>query len=266
MPQFDTANHQYDMSDFDSLVAAVNHGYLSPDHLPAVSFLKAPGYEDGHQAYSDPIDEQKFITNEIDALEQGPAWSSTAVVVAYDDSDGFYDHVYSGVTNASDTSQVATPPGPQDFLSGTGLCGDASAHPPLAGQNGRCGYGPRLPMLVISPWAKANFVDHTVTDQSSIIRFVEDNWHLGRMPGSFDAPWPDTLNEMFDFNQHGHGARGPPIPASSTPRPASPTAPSGRPRLVLHLLPRRRRVPPRSRPIDDRLTACAGSSNASEHP
>ncbi|MDX6213896.1 MAG: phospholipase, partial [Frankiales bacterium] len=54
-PQFDTANHQYDTSDFDSLVGAISRGYLSPDHLPAVSFLKAPGYQDGHGGYSDPI-------------------------------------------------------------------------------------------------------------------------------------------------------------------------------------------------------------------
>ncbi len=54
VPQFDTANHQYDMSDFNALVGAIAHGFLSPDHLPAVSFLKAPGYQDGHAAYSDP--------------------------------------------------------------------------------------------------------------------------------------------------------------------------------------------------------------------
>ena len=155
VPQFDTANHQYDTSDFDSLVGAISHGYVSPDHLPAVSFLKAPGYQDGHAGYSDPIDEQQFIVNEINALEHTPDWSSTAVVVAYDDSDGWYDHVYSGVHNTSNTAAVATPPGPQDFLTGTGLCGDtAASNPPLAGENGRCGYGPRLPLLVISPWAK----------------------------------------------------------------------------------------------------------------
>ena len=107
VPQFDTANHQYDTSDFDSLVGAIAHGYLSPDHLPAVSFLKAPGYQDGHAGYSDPIDEQKFVVNEINALENTPDWSSTAVVVAYDDSDGWYDHVYSGVHNPSNTSAVA---------------------------------------------------------------------------------------------------------------------------------------------------------------
>jgi phospholipase C len=200
IPQFNTANHQYDTSDFDALVSAISRGYLSPDHLPAVSFLKAPGYQDGHAAYSDPLDEQQFITTEINNLQHTPDWSSTAVVVSYDDSDGWYDHVYSGVHNPSNTSSVATPPGPQDFLSGTGLCGSASATP-LAGQAGRCGYGPRLPLLVVSPWAKHNFVDHTLTDQSSITKFVEDNWKLGSIDGSA-ATIAGSLNNLFDF--HGH--------------------------------------------------------------
>jgi phospholipase C len=204
VPQFDTANHQYDISNFNALVGAIAHGYISPSHLPAVSFLKAPGYQDGHAAYSDPFDEQQFIVNEINALERTPDWSSTAVVVSYDDSDGWYDHVFSGIHNTSDTSAVASPPGPQDFLTGTGLCGDTTAHPPLAGQNGRCGYGPRLPLLVISPWAKCNFVAHTLSDQSSILKFIEDNWKLPRISGSFDA-MAGSLNNMFDFSgRHSH--------------------------------------------------------------
>jgi phospholipase C len=192
--QFNTANHQYDMSDFDSLVSAIHTGTLSPSHLPSVSFLKAPGYEDGHAAYSDPIDEQNFVVNEINSLEQLPTWSSTAVVVAYDDSDGFYDHVYSGVANPSDTSA--------DTLTGTGACGHGT---PLATQEGRCGYGPRLPLLVISPWARANYVSNTLTDQSSIVKFVEQNWGLGRIPGSF-ANIAGSLNSMFDFKHGGHSA------------------------------------------------------------
>jgi phospholipase C len=136
-------------------------------------------------------------------LQRTPDWSSTAVVIAYDDSDGFYDHVFSGVHNASSTTAVATPPGPQDFLTGTGLCGDTATTTPLAGQNGRCGYGPRLPFLVISPWARRNVVDHTLTDQSSIIRFVEDNWSLPRISGSADV-LAGSLNGLFDFNDH-HG-------------------------------------------------------------
>jgi phospholipase C len=203
VPQFDTANHQYDTSDFDSLVGAIAHGYVSPGHLPAVSFLKAPGYQDGHAAYSDPLDEQQFVTKEVNALQQTPDWSSTAVIVTYDDSDGFYDHVYSGVHNPSNTSGVATPPGPQDFLTGTGLCGTGT---PLAGQNGRCGYGPRLPFLVISPWANHNFVDTTLTDFSSIDKFVEDNWGLPRIPGSFDHI-AGSINGLFKFKgNHGHNS------------------------------------------------------------
>ena len=201
VPQFDTANHQYDMSDFDALVAAINRGYVSPDQMPAVSFLKAPGYQDGHAAYSDPLDEQQFVVQEINSLQHTPAWSSTAVIVAYDDSDGWYDHVFSGIANTSNTSTVAMPPGPQDFLTGIGLCGDTTKSPPLAGQSGRCGYGPRLPFLVISPWAKQNVVDHTLTDQSSVTKFIEDNWRLGKIDGSFDKI-AGSLNGLFDFKSH----------------------------------------------------------------
>ena len=187
VPQFDTANHQYDTSDFDSLVGAIAHGYVSPDHLPAVSFLKAPGYQDGHAGYSDPLDEQQFVANEINALEHTPDWSSTAVVISYDDSDGWYDHVYSGVHNASNTSAVATRPAAGLPDRHGASAATPPTHPPLAGENGRCGYGPRLPLLVISPWAKTNYVDHTLTDQSSILKFVEDNWKLPQIAGSFAA-------------------------------------------------------------------------------
>jgi phospholipase C len=132
---------------------------------------------------------------EINALQQTPDWKSTAVVIAYDDSDGWYDHAYSGVHNPSQS--VA------DALTGPGLCGTGT---PIAGQNGRCGYGERQPLMVISAWSKPNAVDHTLTDQSSILRFVEDNWNLARIPHSFDAI-AGSLTPMFDFSTaHGRGA------------------------------------------------------------
>jgi phospholipase C len=184
----DQANHQYDVDDF---YTAVNAG-----HFPAVSFLKAPGYQDGHAGYSDPLDEQAWIVSVINFLEQRPEWSSTAVVIAYDDSDGWYDHQMSPIVNQSETAD--------DALTASGQCG-SSTNTVLAGVNaahvqGRCGYGPRLPLLVISPYARKNYVDHTITDQSSITRFIEDNW-LGseRITGSFDAI-AGTLNNMFDFS------------------------------------------------------------------
>jgi phospholipase C len=196
-PQFDTPNHQYDSIDFDQLVAAINTGKLPPSALPAVSFLKAPTYETGHAADSDPADEQQFIVREINALEQTPDWPHTAVILMYDDSDGWYDHAYSGVTNPSQAVS--------DFLTGTGQCGSGT---PLAGEQGRCGFGPRMPLIVISPWAKTNYVDHNLSDQGSIINFIEYNWHLPGIPGSFDHALaaqdaaegiPFDLAGMFDF-------------------------------------------------------------------
>ncbi len=86
-----------------------------------------------------------------------------------------------------------------DALTGPGSCGVAA---PGAYQ-GRCGYGPRLPLLVISPWAKVNFVDHQVSDQTSILRFIEDNWDLGYIGDqSFDEKSGSLLN-LFDFRRPG---------------------------------------------------------------
>jgi phospholipase C len=189
IPQFDTPNHNYDTSDFDQLVAAIGTGDLPPSALPAVSFLKAPGYQDGHAAYSDPFDEQQFVVDEINALQKTPDWKSTAVIVNYDDSDGWYDHSFAGVNNPSQS--VA------DALTGPGLCGSGNS---LGGQQGRCGYGPRQPLLVISPWAKHNAVDHTLTDLSSVPRFIEDNWGLSRIPGSADSI-AGSLDGLFDFTE-----------------------------------------------------------------
>src|SRR6202000_2571568 len=96
-------------------------GTLPPTALPAVSFLKAPGFQDAHAAYSDPLDEQQFVVKEINALEHSPDWSSTAVVLAYDDSDGFYDHVFAGT--GAGTASITTQNGSAttfDTLNGAG--------------------------------------------------------------------------------------------------------------------------------------------------
>jgi phospholipase C len=185
------ANHQYDINDFYSAVAAGN--------LPAVNFLKAPGYQDGHAGYSDPLDEQAFIVNVVTTIEQSKFWGSTAIIIAYDDSDGWYDHAFEKPVNGSATSA--------DVLNGTGVCGTSTTA--LPGVNsatthaqGRCGYGPRLPLLVLSPWAKPNYVDHTLTDQSSITRFIEDTFLASTRIGfgSTDSI-AGTINNMFNFSQ-----------------------------------------------------------------
>jgi phospholipase C len=185
----DKANHQYDINDFFAAVSAGN--------FPAVSYLKAPGFEDAHAGYSDPLDDQTFVVNTINFLEKQRDWDSTAVVIAFDDSDGWYDHQLGQIVNTSTTAA--------DVLSGVGACGNGTTalpgvNPGTLHAQGRCGYGPRLPLLVISPWARHNFVDHTMTDQSSVLRFIEDNWLAGERigAGSFDAI-AGPIDHMFSF-------------------------------------------------------------------
>ena len=179
----DEANHQYDLADL--WVAAEN------GHLPAVSFVKAACADQGGGRPSDPLDEQVFVVDFVNRLQQLPTWPETAVIILYDDSDGSYDHVLPPLVNSSQTGA--------DALTGPGRCGGPT--PRLAGYQGRCGHGPRLPFLVVSPWSRMNQVDHTMTDQTSVIRFIEDNWQLGRIgDGSFDA-LAGPLTGLFDFNR-----------------------------------------------------------------
>jgi phospholipase C len=176
------ANHQYDLSNF--------HETLTDGNLPSVSFLKAAKYQDGHAGYSDPLDEQTFLVNTINAIEQSPYWKSTAIVITYDDSDGWYDHVAPPIVNPSASAE--------DAYTAAGQCGNGT---PVGGFEDRCGYSQRLPLLVISPWARENSVDNSLTDQTSILRFVEDNWSVPRIGGgSFDA-LAGKLDGMFDFTR-----------------------------------------------------------------
>jgi phospholipase C len=203
----DPANHNYDIHDFFDALKAHN--------LPAVSFLKAPAFQDGHAGYSDPLDEQNFLVQVINTLQKSPEWADTAVVILYDDSDGWYDHQMPPVVNASANPAV-------DTLNGPGTCntsnGFQQGKPALAatlngnfGQPawGRCGYGTRMPLLLVSPFAKRNYVDHTLTDQSSVLRFVEDNWLHGERiqpGGSFDTI-AGSLEHMFDFDDRDEAPR-----------------------------------------------------------
>jgi phospholipase C len=174
----DQANHNYDLTDFD---AALKGG-----SLPSVSYLKAPEYQDGHAGYSDPLDEQTFLASYINKIQQSKYWKDTAVVVAYDDSDGWYDHKKGPVVNGSTDATYDQ----------AAVCGST---PASGGYLDRCGYGPRTPLLIISPYSKVNHVDHAVTDQTSVLKFVEDNWRLGRIgDSSFDAK-AGSLTGMFNF-------------------------------------------------------------------
>jgi phospholipase C len=189
----DQANHQYDISEFSQT--------LIHNNLPAVSFLKAPAYENAHPGNSDPLDEQNFVVNTVNQIEKSRDWSSTAIIITYDDSDGWYDHVAAPVVNGSN-----------DPAHDAAICSAKSPNPKLGGALDRCGYGSRLPLIVISPYTRQNYVSNNMTDQSSIIKFVEDNWLHGQsvdntavsgsfadIAGSLDAP-----GGVLDFHTFPH--------------------------------------------------------------
>jgi phospholipase C len=104
---------------------------------------------------------------------------------------GWYDHQMPPIVNSSADPAL-------DGLNGPGVCGKGT---PLGGIQDRCGYGQRLPILVISPFARPNFVGSTI-DQSSVLKFIEDNRLGGQRTGtsSFDNI-AGSMENMFKFGQ-----------------------------------------------------------------
>jgi phospholipase C len=189
-------NHQYDLSWFKKSIEA--------EDMPQVSFLKPPAAENGHAGNSDPLDEQKFLTEEINTIQNSQYWKNTAIFIAYDDSDGWYDHQVGPTLFPSHTTA--------DKLNGAEACQFKNASS-LVEHDSRCGLGPRLPFMLISPFAKSNYVDNTLTEQSSIIKFVEQNWSLGSIGAGSEDVDSGTVDNMFEF---GNAQRAPKVILNET--------------------------------------------------
>ncbi len=152
------------------------------DTLPAVSWLTPPFGQSDHPPTSICAGEN-WTVQYLNALMQSPAWSSTAVILTWDDFGGFYDHV---------------PPPHVDLY----------------------GLGPRVPAIVISPFARAGSIDHTTYEFASVLRFIETIFDLPPLT-SRDANAGDML-DAFDFSQQ------PLDPLVLQPR-SCPKAPVGQP-------------------------------------
>jgi phospholipase C len=130
-------------------------------NLPAVSWLTAPNEKTEHPTYSTCYGEN-WTVDKINSIMQGPDWASTAIFLTWDDFGGFYDHV--------------APPQIDSF-----------------------GLGPRVPLIIISPYAKAGTIDHTQYEFSSVLRFIEGTFALPSL-GTRDAS-ANNLTNAFDFRQ-----------------------------------------------------------------
>jgi phospholipase C len=153
------------------------------NNLPAVSFIKPSTLLDGHPGTSTPALFEAFARNIVETVQGNPKlWSSTAILLTFDESGGEYDSGYIQ---------------PIDFF----------------------GDGPRTVMLAISPFSKFGFVDHTYADHASILKFIEWNWKLkplskrsrDNLPNPkttttvpyvpINSPAIGDLRNMFDFRR-----------------------------------------------------------------
>jgi phospholipase C len=161
--------------------------------LPQVAWIEAPtdGGLDEHPSVSDssPINIQSgadFVQGLINGLMQSPSWDDSAMIFTYDEFGGFYDHV--------SPQPMPSPDGipPQDLRPGD-VC--------TSGQTGpTCDFvytGYRIPMIVISPFAKKNYVSHTIADTTAVLKFIETRFSLPPLTKR-DAAQPD-MTEFFDF-------------------------------------------------------------------
>jgi phospholipase C len=114
---------------------------LARDSLPAVSWLIPDAWNSEHPSFGSMCHGENWTVRMMNALMRSPAWRSTAVVITWDDFGGFYDHV---------------PPPHVDLY----------------------GFGPRVPMILISPWARRGLVTHQTLEFSSVLRMIEAIWRL----------------------------------------------------------------------------------------
>jgi acid phosphatase len=140
---------------------------LSNNNLPGVTFIKQIGANNEHPGYADLLQGQQATADIVNAVQNSADWAHTAIVITYDENGGRWDH-------------VAAP----DRL-------------------GIWGNGTRVPTIVISPFAKKGFVDHTQLDTLSILKTIEERFNLNSLT-SFDASATDLLN-AFSFPDPNQG-------------------------------------------------------------
>jgi phospholipase C len=128
-------------------------------HMANVSWITPPGGNASDHPPAPVEGAQDYVTQQVNAVMQSQYWNSTAIFLTWDDWGGYYDHV--------------APP-----------------------QIDNLGLGPRVPLIVISPYAKAGYISHKLGEFSSFVKFIEKNWSLPNL-GQRDANL--NISNLFDY-------------------------------------------------------------------
>jgi phospholipase C len=137
---------------------------LATGNLPAVTFIKPVGENNEHPGYTDLLRGQQHVADIVHAIQNSSAWADTAIIITYDENGGRWDHV--------------SPPN----------------------NNGRWGDGTRVPAIVISPYAKQAYVDHTEHDTLSILKTIEEQFQLQPL-SPYDANASDLVDDFQNTPQ-----------------------------------------------------------------
>ena len=136
---------------------------LNNNTLPAVSFVIPPGLESGHPGSSAPVFYESFLSTLVNAVQSNSAvWEDTAIIITSDEGGGYFD---------------TAPIQQLDFF----------------------GDGPRIATIVVSPYAKQGYVDHTYSDHSSILKFIEKNWKLPTIAGTTRDALPNPVQSGSNY-------------------------------------------------------------------
>jgi phospholipase C len=156
-----TEDRERHLKDAEELFAGIDAGKLSQ-----VSFYKPYGELNQHPGYTDVLTGDEHMAGLIERIRKSPLWSKVAIIVTYDENGGWWDHV-----------------------------------PPPRGQgwSDRWGPGTRVPAIIVSPFARRGYVDKTLYDTTSIIKFITRRFGLEPLPGV--RPNAGDLTNAFDFSQ-----------------------------------------------------------------
>ena len=154
---FSSTQNSVHLQDFTAFSAQLSGGTV-----PAVSFIQPGGSHGMHPGSGNVTRGAQWLDGVLQDIQNSSIWPETAVIVIWDSSGGWYDHV---------------PPPTVDTQ----------------------GFGPRVPMLVISPFAKHNYISHVQMDPVSILKFIQWNWQLPNLNTRNGNPASGDLRDMLSF-------------------------------------------------------------------